>query len=115
MLCSRWLIGEPSCRFDNNIHAEVFPREFFRLCYCQNLYFFPVHDDTLVTCFYICTENTVHRIIFEEMGKGFCISKIINRNYRKSTLILAGSQKGSPYSAKTIYSKSYCHKTSSCN
>ena len=70
--------GKKAGRFQDNVHAEIFPGQIPRVAFLQHLNLVAAHDDVLGVVADFAVEFAVDRIPFEKMREGEGVGQVVD-------------------------------------
>ncbi|MNY31176.1 hypothetical protein D3C86_1653250 [compost metagenome] len=109
VLLSCFFSCEEACALQNDVNAEVAPRQFFRVAVRQNLNFFAVHFEEAVMNFNFTLEFTLSCIIFKQMSKHLSVSQVVDCYHFDTFYILNTAECKASNTSKTVNTNFYTH------
>ena len=104
--------GEDACALDDDIDAQVAPRQLARIAFGQHLDAVAVDDQIAVDDLDRAGELPVVAVILEEVGVGLHVGQVVDGNHVKLTTVLfkKGLVDLATDAAKTIDCNTRCHE-----
>jgi len=80
MLASIFAVSKEACRFDNDVNAKLFPGQGSRVTFAENLDQLAVNLKTVLSGRDISREDTVNRVVFEQVCESLWAGEIVDGN-----------------------------------
>src|SRR5258706_2613205 len=115
MLSRRSGVGEAPGRFEDDVDAQVLPRESSWILLRENLDLVTVDDDRILARLDISLISAVYRVVFEQVRQGLGIGEVIYRHEIQigDALNLGGSNDLTPNPSETVDAYPRRHSLSS--